>query len=113
MRRAGDATEAVSVIYAVPFSLFFALRAQNNETPVTVFRNHVVVRIGNTYYDPSYGVTYGADLNQDPKEWVPSTDFLLQRFQEQALNNLLANMAGNQTKEFKDKQLRQIILWPK
>ncbi len=35
--------------------------AQNNDNPLGGFLDHVVVRIGNIIYDPSYGVTYAYD----------------------------------------------------
>lgn len=38
-----------------------ALPAQGNETPRRRFVNHAVVWVGNTIYDPSYGVTYEGD----------------------------------------------------
>ena len=31
---------------------------QNNKNPFPAFTNHVVVRIGESIYDPSYGVAY-------------------------------------------------------
>jgi hypothetical protein len=37
---------------------------QNTKNPPTVFIDHVLVRIGNVYYDPSYGATYGTDINK-------------------------------------------------
>lgn len=38
-----------------------ALPAQGNETPRRRFINHAVVWVGNTIYDPSYGVPYEGD----------------------------------------------------
>jgi hypothetical protein len=41
------------------------LGGQNQDVPVSAFVNHVVVRIGTDYYDPSYGLIHrGATLPQ-------------------------------------------------
>jgi hypothetical protein len=53
--------------------------SQNNSNPFGAFFNHAVVMIGNTLYDPSYGVTYQSTLPN------PTTDDLLNAFQTTAL----------------------------
>jgi hypothetical protein len=53
--------------------------AQNNDNPFASFFNHVVVRIGNILYDPSYGVTYQSTAAN------PTDDNLLQAFQTDAI----------------------------
>jgi hypothetical protein len=35
---------------------------QNNTNPPGIFHDHVIINIGGTYYDPSYGVKYGTTL---------------------------------------------------
>lgn len=52
---------------------------QNNTNPRANFEKHVVVRIGNLLYDPSYGVIYGANLVN------PTDDQLLRAFEATAI----------------------------
>ena len=53
--------------------------AQNNQNPKGLFDDHVIVRIGNILYDPSYGVTYQSNIAD------PTDEDLLHAFQAQAL----------------------------
>jgi Bacterial Ig domain/FG-GAP-like repeat/Putative Ig domain len=47
---------------------YTAVPGQNNESPRGDFANHIVVKIGDTYYDPSYGTIYNsvADFENRP-----------------------------------------------
>ena len=44
------------------------LLAQNNPNPFATFSNHIVVKIGDKYYDPSYGgaLPYNSPLDFQP-----------------------------------------------
>ena len=50
-----NAPDGYSYIY--PFNMWPVpgVSGQNNPDPPTDFPNHMIVRIGNKYYDPSYG----------------------------------------------------------
>ncbi|MBI2804442.1 MAG: tandem-95 repeat protein [Planctomycetes bacterium] len=65
--------------------------AQNNTRPGADFERHIVVRIGNVLYDPSYGVTYGANLVN------PADIDLLRAFEGDALAGyyFLGTLPGN------------------
>jgi hypothetical protein len=43
----------------------YGISGQNNDNPAKLFDNHVIAKIDNMYYDPSYGKAYAnvADIN--------------------------------------------------